>query len=339
MSQAKSTSRSHAPTSWTDPKRPFPKAITAGPASSQTRLPSNDGGASKSGMTSRAAQGSASSINQSSAGLGRTGTVRKPSIWAKIMGDNSTQTRPVQPVQAGRDRSNSTLKVMPSTANKAALSPSVQDRSGQYASANRRSAQDHAMPPAMPVQLPKVSPQDSALGVHQLDMPVESQERRSSIYAPPVNPGVSIQPPPRSSTDPVHSSTHIQLPKSVLRVESNLPQPAEATQLRNEHVALRTLFSNHVQCFYHGDDVRKTLDAATSMQGLSQVGLDDQEARQILQSVVDPSTRHHAIRRLLGYAILRRIQPDILDEVSLLPMGIVRTLEAMSAYKGSQQGQ
>jgi len=155
---------------------------------------------------------------------------------------------------------------------------------------------------------------------------------------PPVNPGVSIQPPPRSSTDPVHSSTHIQLPKSVLRVESNLPQPAEATQLRNEHVALRTLFSNHVQCFYHGDDVRKTLDAATSMKGLFHVGLDDQEARQMLQSAVDPSTRHHAIRRLLGYAILRRIQPDILNEVSLLPTGTVRTLEAMSAYKGSQQG-
>jgi len=190
----------------------------------------------------------------------------------------------------------------------------------------------------MPVQPPKVSPQDSALGVHQVDMQIDSQERRSSTHNPPVNPGITIQPPPRSSTDPVHSSTHIQLPKSVLRVESNLPQPAEATQLRNEHVALRTLFSNHVQCFYHGDDVRKTLDAATSMKGLFQVGLDDQEARQIFQSAVDPSTRHHAIRRLLGYAILRRVQPDIFNEVSLLPMGTVRTLAAMNAYKGSQQG-
>jgi len=139
MSQAKSTSRSHAPTSWTDPKRPFPKAVTAGPASSQTRLPSNDGGASKSAMTSRAAQGSASSINQSSAGLGRTGTVRKPSIWAKIMGDNNTQTRPVQPVQGDRDRFNSTLRVMPQTAIKASATPNGHDRPGQYANANTRS--------------------------------------------------------------------------------------------------------------------------------------------------------------------------------------------------------
>lgn len=84
--------------------------------------------------------------------------------------------------------------------------------------------------------------------------------------------------------------------------------------------------------------MKKTIDAAASMQGLFQVGIEGQEAKHILQSAVEPSTRHHAIRRLLGYAILRRIQPDILNELSLLPMGTVKTLEAMSVYKGNQQG-
>ncbi|KAL9009328.1 MAG: hypothetical protein Q9173_005631 [Seirophora scorigena] len=114
-------------------------------------------------------------------------------------------------------------------------------------------------------------------------------------------------------------------------IEKNLPQPAEDQKLGGEMSRLRTAIKNHVQSYYHTDNVRGSVDQAAL--GLVAAGNMPLIASTLGTLLANPATRIVAIRFCITWVAISRIDHNCDPSKSFLPPEVASCLVSIGGAR------
>ncbi|KAL8932064.1 MAG: hypothetical protein Q9216_006977 [Gyalolechia sp. 2 TL-2023] len=127
----------------------------------------------------------------------------------------------------------------------------------------------------------------------------------------------------------VVSSPDLSSPTGV--IERNLPQPAEDQALGGELSRLGTSIKNHVQSYYHTNNVVGSVDQAAL--GIIAAGNMPLIASSLGSLLSNPSTRLTAIRFCIAWVAISRIDPGCEPDRSFLPPEIAGCLVSIAGAR------
>ncbi|KAL8732760.1 MAG: hypothetical protein Q9166_002541 [cf. Caloplaca sp. 2 TL-2023] len=114
-------------------------------------------------------------------------------------------------------------------------------------------------------------------------------------------------------------------------IESNLPQPAEDQALGGEMSRLRTSIKNHVQSYYHTNNVGGSVDQVAL--GLIATGNMPLIASTLGSLLSNPATRLMAVRFCITWTVISRIDHNCEPSLSFLPPEIASCLLSISSTR------
>ncbi|KAI4177894.1 MAG: hypothetical protein LQ348_005747, partial [Seirophora lacunosa] len=114
-------------------------------------------------------------------------------------------------------------------------------------------------------------------------------------------------------------------------IEKNLPQPADDQALGGEMSRLRTAIKNHVQSYYHTDNVRGSVDQAAL--GVVAAGNMPLIASTLGTLLANPATRIVAIRFCIAWVAISRIDHNCDPSKSFLPPEIATCLVSIGGAR------
>ncbi|KAL8993775.1 MAG: hypothetical protein Q9169_006095 [Polycauliona sp. 2 TL-2023] len=114
-------------------------------------------------------------------------------------------------------------------------------------------------------------------------------------------------------------------------IERSLPQPAEDQALGGEMSRLKTAIKNHVQSYYHTDQVKGGVDQAAL--GLIATGNMPLIASTLGSLLANPVTRTTAIRFCITWTVVSRIDPNCEPSLSFLPPEVASCLNSISSTR------
>ncbi|KAL8669021.1 MAG: hypothetical protein Q9168_006376 [Polycauliona sp. 1 TL-2023] len=114
-------------------------------------------------------------------------------------------------------------------------------------------------------------------------------------------------------------------------IERSLPQPAEDQALGGEMSRLKTAIKNHVQSYYHTDQVKGGVDQAAL--GLIATGNMPLIASTLGSLLSNPVTRMTAIRFCITWTVVSRIDQNCEPSLSFLPPEIASCLQSISSTR------
>lgn len=114
-------------------------------------------------------------------------------------------------------------------------------------------------------------------------------------------------------------------------IERNLPQPAEDQALGGELSRLGTAIKNHVQSYYHTNNVVGSVDQAAL--GVIAAGNMPLIASTLASLLTNPTTRLTAIRFCIAWVAISRIDPSCEPSRSFLPPEIAGCLVSIAGAR------